>query len=380
MKRKKIIILFPLEHIAFSPTTLGIYDALSSYFDVTIYCPVPKKIRSENLGKRDVQYFILDTSKLRKIKALPLFFLNKIKAIFNSAAVLGNLPLYDFVRFLEYRKALKQHRDVYDEVIAVDMTFLYLAQSFYKNASFVSLELTSAELPLLKAVDKNFIKSVVVQTKERYAFLFGEEKHTTFFVQNAPVFTSIPDVPKKNNTLLFNGTASPWFGLYPVLRFIKTYPQFSLTFKGSILPDIKQQIITDHAKLIEDKIIEFNEEYMESKEMLNFLAQYEIGFCFYDLSIPEINTFNYRTAPSGKMFAYLAAGVPVVANNLEGLKVVEDFEAGILINDFEPVTIFNAINTIKNKYDFYKSNCYKAAQHYSYDKNVAPFVEFLKAQ
>ncbi len=165
-----------------------------------------------------------------------------------------------------------------------------------------------------------------------------------------------------------------------MLKFIKTYSGFSLTFKGSILPDAKEYINTNYADQVTNKTIVLNDKYMESKDMLSFMAAYEIGFCFYDLSIPEINTFNYRTAPSGKMFAYLAAGVPVIANNLEGLKVVEDFEAGILINDLEPQTIFNAINTIKSNYDFYKNNCFKAAQHYSFDKNVAPFVEFLKVQ
>ena len=77
------------------------------------------------------------------------------------------------------------------------------------------------------------------------------------------------------------------------------------------------------------------------------------------------------------MFAYLAAGVPVIGNNLEGLKMIEDFEAGILINDFEPETILHAITKIKSNYDFYKQNCIKAAKHYSFDNTVKPFITFL---
>lgn len=377
MSRKKILILFPLEHIAFSPTTLGIYDALSVYADVTIYCPGTTNFKVENIGGRNIQYFNFNTKRSRKIKALPYFIFNKIWNLFNSSHLIGKLPLYDFVRYLEYKKAIKKHTKNYDEVIAVDMMLLYLSQFFYTKASFVSLELTDIELPLLKAVNNNFIQSVVVQTKQRYNYLFGSIQHNTFFVQNAPIYTPLPTVVKKQNAFLYNGTATPWFGLYHCLDFVKKYPQFSLTFKGAFAAAEKATVDELYKEEIDNGVVVFNKEYMESSNMLMFMSQYEIGFCFYDLSFPKINTFNYHTAPSGKMFAYLAAGVPVIGNDLDGLRVVEDYEAGILIKDFEPDTILNAVNTIKLNYDFYKNNCYKAAQHYSFDKNVAPFVEFL---
>ncbi|MGG9972425.1 hypothetical protein ACQ33O_11585 [Ferruginibacter sp. SUN002] len=379
MSRKKILILFPLEHIAFSPTTLGVYDALSVNADVTIYAPTPKSFGSNDLKERKVEHFDLDTSKQAKIKALPLFLLHKFLHFFNLS-VIGGLSIYDFVRFVGYKKALNQHRYNYDEVIAVDMMLLYLSERYFKKASFLSLELTNDEIPLLKKVKDDFIRTVIIQSKQRYTYLFGEKEHRVFYVQNAPVYMPIESVVKKNNALLFNGTATPWFGMYHCLKFISNYPQFSLTFKGAVLKDEKEYVLSNYASQIANGTIILNEDYMESRDMLRFLSQYEIGFCFYDLSFPKMNTYNYQTAPSGKMFAYLAAGVPVIANKLDGLKVIEDFEAGILVNDFEPETIYNAVNTIKNNYEFYKSNCCKAAEHYSFDKNVVPVVRFFLNQ
>ena len=49
------------------------------------------------------------------------------------------------------------------------------------------------------------------------------------------------------------------------------------------------------------------------------------GFAFTISVTPHMNTYNYKSAPYGKMFAYLAAGVPAIGNNLEGLNVIEDF-------------------------------------------------------
>ncbi|MES2430916.1 MAG: hypothetical protein V4556_08255 [Bacteroidota bacterium] len=377
MARKKIVILFPLQHLAFSPTTLGLYDALSQHADVTIYAPLPKSLKAEDIGGRNVRFFKFDTNRSRKIKALPTFLLNKVRSIFDRSFPLKKLHIYDYLRYHEYKNALSENKDQYDEVIAVDMTMIYLSQFFYKNASFLSLELTGLELPLLKAVKNDFIKAVIVQTPQRYEYLFGAVQHKTFFVQNAPTFVPLPEINKKNNSLLYNGTAAPWFGLYQCLDFVKAYPQFSITLKGAVGQDEKATINTNYGDLIADGKIILNQDYMESKDMLAFLAQFEIGFCFYDLSFPKMNTFNYHTAPSGKMFAYFASGVPVIGNYLDGLKVVEDFQAGILVKDFSPATILEAVNKIKSNYSFYRDNCLKAAAHYSFDKNIAPFVDFI---
>lgn len=51
--RKQILILFRLEHIAFSPTVLGVYDALAKEADVTIYCPRPREFKVADMGGRN---------------------------------------------------------------------------------------------------------------------------------------------------------------------------------------------------------------------------------------------------------------------------------------------------------------------------------------
>ena len=378
MPLKNILILFPLEHIAFSPTTLGIYDALSVHANVTIVCPKTNAFKVDNIGNRHIEYFNLNTGKQRKIKALPLFFLAKCKKRFSGSNHFNHLKIYDFVRYLEYKKAIKKiSLTKYDEIISVDILMLAIVTGLQKKSSFLSLELNDNEIPILKSINPSLIKAVVIQTQNRYNHIFGNQKHVTFFIQNAPVYKELAPCKKINNSIIFNGTATPWFGLYHALNFVKKYPDYSITFKGAISNTDSENVQLNYTYLVNNKKINFNKKYVESCDMLAFMAQYEIGFCFYDLSYPNMNTYNYRSAPSGKMFAYLAAGVPIVANNLEGLKIIEDFEAGILVNDFKPETIFEAINKIKTNYDFYNQNCIRAAKHYSFDTAVKPFTNFL---
>ena len=379
MPIKNILILFPSPHIAYSPTTLGIYDALSKTCNVTIYAPQPKGFEVSSMANRNIVYFNFNTNRFKKVLALPAFFFNKIKRLFNKSFAIGKLSIYEFVCFNNFKNSLQQIAfKNYDEVIAVDLMMLYLSSFYCKKVSFLSLELTDNEKNFLKLLPNNFFKAIVIQTKIRYDYLFAVDKENLFLLQNSPIYKPLLAKKTIENTIIFNGTATAWFGLYHSLNFVKKYPQFTIVFKGAVpLNDLKL-IITNYKSLVDNGNIIINKEYMESNDMLSFMSQYEVGFCFYDLSYPHINTFNYKTAPSGKMFAYLAAGVPIVGINIEGLKVIEDFEAGILINNFEPSTILAAINKIKSNYNFYKNNCAKAAAFYSFDKNVAPFVHFLE--
>ena len=375
--KKKVLILFPQPHIAFSPTTLGLYDALAPYFDVTVFCPLPRDQKKADIKERNTQYFRFNTKRSSKLKALPLFLLQKAKRLLGIHAISGGLNIYDFVRFSEYRKALKSITGEYDEIIAVDMMMLFLSQSFFKKAYFLSLELTDSELPFLRATNKSFIEAVIVQTQKRYEYLFGSSVLKTFFVQNAPVFNNSTPKPKIKNSLLFNGRAGPAFGLYRCLKFIRKYSGFTLTIQGTVLEEDKENNAKEYGNLIADKKVCIVSDYMEQQEMLDFMGSYEIGFCFYDFSYPKINTFNYRTAPSGKMFTYFAAGVPVIGNRSDGLQPINDFNAGILIDDFEPETILNAVKLIQCNYEYYEKNCSKAAEHYSFDKNITPFISYL---
>ena len=69
---------------------------------------------------------------------------------------------------------------------------------------------------------------------------------------------------------------------------------------------------------------------------------------FYDTRFEFYDRFNFHTVPSGKMFTYLASGVPVICNNLPGLRVVEEFGAGVLIEDLDAGSIRSAIQKIED--------------------------------
>src|SRR5438445_3247673 len=55
-EKEKILILFHGEHIAYSPTVIQIYDALSGKYDVTITAEHPISFNNQKLENRNVLY------------------------------------------------------------------------------------------------------------------------------------------------------------------------------------------------------------------------------------------------------------------------------------------------------------------------------------
>ena len=69
----------------------------------------------------------------------------------------------------------------------------------------------------------------------------------------------------------------------------------------------------------------------------------------------------------------------MIGIDIPGLQCVRDFNAGILIQNLEPESIAMALTEIEKDYEAYVENCFKAAEHFSFDKAVAPLVNDLRS-
>jgi glycosyltransferase involved in cell wall biosynthesis len=163
------------------------------------------------------------------------------------------------------------------------------------------------------------------------------------------------------------------------IDFFNAYPQYRLVLKGGGDKKSLRIINERYAGLIKADRIKIDRTYLPAASFLDFLSHFKIGICFYSWELINAN-FNYATAPSGKLFMYLAAGVPVIACNIAGFKLVEEFGAGVLVKDFKPETIYEAVKIIEADYNKFTQGCYNAARHFSFNKNVAPYIDFLEAR
>jgi hypothetical protein len=69
--------------------------------------------------------------------------------------------------------------------------------------------------------------------------------------------------------------------------------------------------------------------------------------------------------------------VPVLAINIIGFKFIEERQCGVLINSLEPDEIRRGIEKIMGNYWFYETNTKLAAVHFSFDKAVKPYLDYV---
>lgn len=370
---RKVLIIFTDPQLAYSPSTLNLYDFLKEKFDVSILSFEPDVSYSSQkvIGKR-IKYL----KRPDPGEGVPL-----LKRILKEIekTVKPEMSLKKTLLTTRAKKIIEEVRKFEGEVIAVDFFALWCVEQAGKKAHLLSLEILENDL-YRNECDSSKIKSVIIQTEERYRYLFKNESHNVFYVQNAPGYLET-DLRIKNRNpfkLIFCGSAMPVFGIISCIEYIIDFPLYSLTVKGAVPPFIKQVIDESYNWLLSEGRLILNESYLNPVELNQFLTDYYIGFVFYDTSrYTHINSFNYKTAPSGKLFQLYNAGVPVVASNLPGLQSVHEYNAGVLLKSLGSSEIAKAIRKISDNYESFTVGAKKASSVFDFEKPIKEFINFL---
>ena len=367
--KRNLLIVFPSYHLSYSPTTINLYDALAQHFEVTILAPLPP-YPVRRLENRRVDYVRVPYVAFRLAESVNY----RLKRFFGWNPQLGRWLVALLLLPAAYRHTC-------DEAIGVDFLGTWIVQKVFGSGQMMSLEIEEDD-PFQKRVDIGRIHSLIIQTETRYDYLFKNTGLKCFLVQNAPVYhRSIENrTPTKQDTeLLYCGSAAPGFGIYRCLDFLVRYPDFRMTIQGAVSEDVRRTMDRLYSSLVTSGRVTINGTYLEGSNLFEYLSQFAIGLCCYDLSMPGMDTFNYRTAPSGKLFSYYAAGVPVIGSDIRGLDSVKEFDTGVLIPEFTPEAIREAIETVRSAHPRMRANCLRAARHFSFDEAIKPYIAFVAA-
>lgn len=375
--RKKVLILTLNDYILYQPTILNLYDFLSRHADVAVVSFEPQFVTRQKEETRNIKYLKTDPFWVQLYtktdfiisKFSPL--IRKIKRGFTHQYFYYNkyLPsiLTDFLR---------KEKPAADLVIAVDLPVLLVAQKHFGAAHFLSLEIDNRSNPAYDKIATGKILSVFVQNEMRYKYLFPEANLPKFIVQNSPVYKRREAVKTERRNFIWAGTIDYRFAVLECIEFFDRYPEYKLVLKGGSNQKTRKRIDEQYSHLLTGGRIVINQDYLDADAFVTFLSSFRIGFCFYAWDLIR-GSFNYQSAPSGKLFMYLAAGTPVIACNIPGFDFVREFGAGVLIDDYEPSTIKRAVDEIEADYDRYSQACYRAAEHFSFDRHVQPYIDYL---
>ena len=377
IQRQRIIILFAGTHLAYSPTITQLYDALAETADTTILAETVPGFIDEKLEGRQVIYFQNEgKSRTSLSEKLKYFFLRRLNGHAKKLEAAGFKLKLEYAHFILVKNILQKGH--YGRVIAVDLHNMFYCSLLGRHADFISLELGIGE-NLLPMIKKELIEAVIIQSEPRYEYLFKDAQLRKFIIPNSPVFEE-REIKKDKKGLVYGGTAWDPFGFYHCLEYLKKYPDTPMTLRGAVPGAERNRIREEYAELLSQKILIIDEGYLDNDQVVEYFSQFEIGICFYNFDVEWIRHFNYRSAPSGKLFKYLAAGVPVLAIDIIGFKFIEKMQCGVLIRDLRPETIRAGIEQLRSRYAFYEGNTLAAARHFSFDKALQPYLDYVKGR
>lgn len=382
MAAKKVLIIFPYGHLAYSPTTLQVCRLLHAkgHNVKVVYGfeefwgaqkPVLTGITFENIS--------YSRKLVRVAKHIDRILWKPIAKVLQKLSILNpynRLSIREILFSRIIKKTLETNEC--DEMIAVDILPLYWAQKVFGNCHLLSLEVDDG-MQLRSSIDRSKIMSVVIQSEERFQRLFDNSPIKHFLVQNAPNYVEPEKRTHPSKNLIYNGTAWAPFGATYLLEFANCFPEYKIHFKGSVHGSLRELVQSEYRDLVGTGIVSFSETYLNEDDLKKYLADFSVGFCFYDFAHPVISQrrFNYETAPSGKVFLYLSVGIPVIATRIRGFSFLEENIAGILLDDHRPETIKNAVDGILKNYKTFSDNALATGRKFSFDESAKPFIDFI---
>ena len=287
----KVLIVFPDEWLAYSPTVLNFIDC----FRLLGY---PVTVLAVDDGSYEVKVY---AEYITYIRIHPLL-----------SRLLTKLRLYKtFKVFLIFWHlvGLKARGRVFDLVLAVDYLGFIPAKMLFKDIILLSLEATKNVFYRLVKLMK--VDSLIIQTQERKDYLLGAEFKKVYYVQNSP---RIPQGLKKDRRngkkLLFLGNLIAEHGVEECVEALSLLEGYSLFLKGAVTKEYLAYLLNKYQGLIDSRRLFIDSTYVKQEEILSYIDGFDIGFCLYNMKIIGENDFNYISIPSGKLFNYYAVGLP----------------------------------------------------------------------
>lgn len=349
-KINKSIIIFPDPWLAFSPSILNFIQLL------------------EERGS-DYQVIAFDNSSfdtliLRKNPNITLINLDlRVYKIFEK------LKLIKLLKFILLAVKFKDSAYQDARVIGVDSVGYCVARLFSPGSIYFSLEVERDFF--LRAAKKIGITNLIIQSKERAEYLLnGNYSGRIHLLPNSPIISkpAISHSVSKDHPvrIIFVGNIIEAHGVEICIdAIISSSRRCKLILNGPITEKYRSHLKLKYSDNLGKEIFIMSE-YILQKDMTEFLSQFDIGIVFYDWNLIGEGNFNYLSCPSGKLFNYFAAGLPIIGSDILGLQSVKDFDAGLLIKRLTSAELSNCIEKIYSRYDEYSENSKRASKYYDF--------------
>ena len=363
MKCNKALILFPDTWLSYSPSIINL-----------------AKVMMERGWQ--VNVLAIHDGSFQKTTEINVSYIAPTRVTRKLVGILKLFSIYRFVALSVQTFKLRNHG--FDLVIGVDSLGYLIARLFFKKPVYYSLHLRKALSTYL--CKKLFVERLIIQTPERLELTikdFGYPPPKVWFIQNSPILEKSRSRPirgdlQKFKLVYFGNVAKNTYGIENCIESLHHLPEYvTLTMKGPISVDYLNELEAAYGELFSSGRLLFDSEYIPQQAVISWLEGFDLGFCFYDEEHISRGDPNIISAPSGKLFNYLAANLPVIGSKIPGLSVLSEFGAGILLDVQDPKVIGEKVLEIRGTYEKFSKGCLQAATKFDFRTMAESFLDDL---
>lgn len=343
---KRCLIVFPDDWISYSPTVLNLISTLLDH---------------------GIEVCTVYVQSKYEVSAVP-GTVAQVRIGRLTQRVLGRLGLYGFYRAIRITFRLRCLPPA-DIALGVDsLGALCVQWSGSRQFDFLSLEVRRDLAFRLLKPDR--IRHVLIQSPERYDYLFDKRSGSVIYVQNSPILHMPVEARRAAGPLrlVYLGNAIAAHGIFECIDLVAADAELRLEICGLVDPEVRVRVAQSGAS----NRIHLHDAYVQQEEVRTYLSRFDVGLCLYNVAEAD---FNYQSIPSGKLFNYFSAALPVVGTDMIGLRVVRDFAAGALIQCNSVDELRRALEKVRAHYDEYSDGAARAAHHFEFGRMALPYVE-----
>lgn len=231
---------------------------------------------------------------------------------------------------------------------------------------------------LIKSID--YFITVNEEMAKQFTILYGQMP--VKIVQNIPMIQNDTETTSsflrekyqlspEDIILFYQGGLNPERGIEECVYTLDLLPNhYKLILLGSGRIEAKLRELVDQLKL--NNRVFFHEQVPASKVSW-FTNQADVGLVMYR----NTSKNNYYSTPN-KIFEYMQSGIPTIASNHPGKSyIVETYKTGICCEE-DPKDIKEAIEKVVHDYNFYRSNCLRARETFTWDNEKENLVSLYR--
>lgn len=273
----------------------------------------------------------------------------------------------------------------FDSVILMDRVLksvgykvLFSKSKFYFFSLEIPANVTFLEKIYLKKVTRVFTQDET--RKKIISNLYRIKKDKIRIVYNSSIGKADKRISKyfhnkfklnlNSRIFLMMGTISYEHGFNDFLKILEEYAgDLIFVIHGWVTHLEIQKKIEDHPQY--KKRLFFSNEIVSFNEKNNLINSATIGFVNFSSS--EVNYF-YGAGSAGKLYDFMKAGIPILANNIFGMReIIEKDNIGCIYSSIDEVS--NKINHILENYDLLSGSALNTFKKYEFETSLKKAFE-----